>query len=183
MLRPVANFEEFSVEKVHLMCQLFEEWKAPAIRSMGNGAELSPCKFFKKKKSSSTNEYTNLSKLGLWKSSCNLLETNAPTSSNYLVRILFRWRDWAVLFEDETEIAVTVNGIRCRNMITEFLWPQVDVMDLGDMWFQQDGATCHTAHETIDLLQQRFPEQIISRNSDVNWPPSLCDLTMCDFFL
>ena len=26
MLRPVANFEEISVEKVHLMCQPFEEW-------------------------------------------------------------------------------------------------------------------------------------------------------------
>lgn len=86
-------------------------------------------------------------------------------------------------FEDEAEIAVTVNGIRYRNMITEFLWPQLDGMDLDDMWFQQDGATCHTAHETIDLLQQRFPEQIISRNSDVNWPPRSCDLTPCDFFL
>ncbi|CAK1579985.1 unnamed protein product [Parnassius mnemosyne] len=86
-------------------------------------------------------------------------------------------------FENEAEIAVTVNGIRYRNMITDFLWPQLDGMDLDNMWFQQDGATCHTAHETIDLLQQRFPEHIISRNSDVNWPPRSCDLTPCDFFL
>ena len=41
----------------------------------------------------------------------------------------------------------------------------------------------HTEHETIDLLHQRFPEQIISRNSDVNWTPRSCDLTTCDFFL
>lgn len=86
-------------------------------------------------------------------------------------------------FENEAGNAVTVNGLRYRNMITEFLWPQLEGLDLDDMWFQQDGATCHTAHETIDLLEEQFPDRIISRNSDVNWPPRSCDLTPCDFFL
>jgi hypothetical protein len=35
-----------------------------------------------------------------------------------------------------------------------FLWPHFDGMD--DMWFQQDGATCHTARETTELLRQNF---------------------------
>ena len=48
------------------------------------------------------------------------------------------------------------------------------------MRFQQDGAT---AYEIIDLLQQEFPDNIISRSSDLNWPPRSCDLTPCDFFL
>lgn len=51
------------------------------------------------------------------------------------------------------------------------------------MWFQQDGARCHTARETIDLLRQHFPGRVISRNANVNWPLSSCDLTPCDFFL
>jgi hypothetical protein len=38
-------------------------------------------------------------------------------------------------FEDGAGNAVTVNGERYRNMITEFLWPQLDGMDLEDTWF------------------------------------------------
>jgi len=46
------------------------------------------------------------------------------------------WRsDWAYFFENEAGNAVTVNGVRHRNMITEFLWPQLDGMDMEDMWF------------------------------------------------
>ena len=86
-------------------------------------------------------------------------------------------------FENEAGNAVTVNGIRYRNMITEFLWPHLDGMDLEDIWFQRDGATCHTARETMELLQEKFPGRVISRNGYQNWPPrSLCDLTPYDFF-
>lgn len=73
------------------------------------------------------------------------------------------WSDGVIglyFSENEVGIAVTVNGIRYRNTITEFLWPQLGGMNLDDIWFQEDGATCHTAHKTINLLQQRFPDQI-----------------------
>lgn len=86
-------------------------------------------------------------------------------------------------FEDEAGNAVTVNGDRYRNMLREFLWPALVGMDLEGMWFQQDGATCHTAQETIHLLQERFPNRVISRNGSQNWPPRSCDLTPCDFWL
>jgi hypothetical protein len=36
-------------------------------------------------------------------------------------------------FEDEAGNAVTVNGEHYRNMITEFLWPHLDGMDLEDV--------------------------------------------------
>jgi hypothetical protein len=99
------------------------------------------------------------------------------------VRIL-GWRsDWPYFFETEAGNAVTVKGVRYRNMITEFLWPQLDGMDMEVMWFQQDGATCHTARETTELLRQKFPGRVISRTGDQNWPPKSCDLTPCDFFL
>lgn len=40
-------------------------------------------------------------------------------------------------------------------------------IDVQNMWFQQDG----------------FNNRIISRRTDVNWPPRSCDLTTLDFFL
>ncbi|MFR7076297.1 DUF4817 domain-containing protein [Streptococcus pneumoniae] len=79
--------------------------------------------------------------------------------------------------------AITVNGERYRSMITNFFWPKLDDMDTDDMWFQQDGATCHTAHATMDILHERFPDMVISRGGDINWPPRSCDLTPLDFFL
>jgi hypothetical protein len=72
---------------------------------------------------------------------------------------------------------------RYRAMITDFLWPELDDMDVDNLWFQQDGATCHTADETMNLLNTRFAGRIISRRSEVNWPPRSCDLTSLDFFL
>ena len=49
-------------------------------------------------------------------------------------------------------------------MINEFLWTELEDMDVDDDYFQQDGT-------------------VISRNSDYNWPPRSCDLTPLDFFL
>ena len=79
-------------------------------------------------------------------------------------------------FKNDAGATVTVNGIRYRAMINQFLFPIIDDMDTDDIWFQQDGATCHTANETINLLKETFGESIISRNGPVNWAPRSCDL-------
>ncbi|GFT37784.1 transposable element Tc1 transposase [Trichonephila clavipes] len=55
--------------------------------------------------------------------------------------------------------------------------------DVQKLWFQQDGATCHTARATIDLLKDTFGDRLISRFGPVNWPPRSCDLTPLDYFL
>jgi hypothetical protein len=86
-------------------------------------------------------------------------------------------------FENKAGKAVTVNGVRYRDMITEFLWPQLDGMDMEDTWYQQDGATCHTARQTTELLREKFPGRAISRSGEQNWPPRSCDLTPRDLFL
>ncbi|GFX62810.1 hypothetical protein TNCV_3351361 [Trichonephila clavipes] len=52
-----------------------------------------------------------------------------------------------------------------------------------ELWFQQDGATCHTDRATIDLLKDTFGDRLISRFGPVNWPPRSCDLTPLDYFL
>ncbi|GFV61080.1 DUF4817 domain-containing protein [Trichonephila clavipes] len=41
-------------------------------------------------------------------------------------------------------------------MITNFFIPELNNHDVQKLWFQQDGATCHTAHATIDLLKDTF---------------------------
>lgn len=86
-------------------------------------------------------------------------------------------------FVNENGNTVTVNGIRYRSMLTEFFWPEINNIEYQNMWFQQDGATSHTARDTIDLLKEKFDKKIISRNGSVNWPPRSCDLTPLDFFL
>jgi hypothetical protein len=49
--------------------------------------------------------------------------------------------------------------------------------------FQQDRATSLTARVTMNLLKDLFPNRLISRNGDVQWPPRSPDLSSCDYFL
>ncbi|GFW82653.1 hypothetical protein TNCV_3492251 [Trichonephila clavipes] len=68
-------------------------------------------------------------------------------------------------------------------MITNFFIPELNNHDVQELWFQQDGATCHTARATIDLLKDTFVDRLFSRFGPVNWPPRSCDLTPLDYFL
>ena len=40
-----------------------------------------------------------------------------------------------------------------------------------------------TANATINLLETKFGERVISRNGPVGWPPRSCDLTPLDYLL
>ncbi|GFU93412.1 uncharacterized protein TNCV_2727991 [Trichonephila clavipes] len=94
-----------------------------------------------------------------------------------------------ILFSNEAHFWLNgyVNKQNCR------IWseanPQVYVEiplhpeKLTKLWFQQDGAACHTARATIDLLKDTFGDRLISRFGPVNWPPRSCDLTPLDYFL
>ncbi|GFX95799.1 putative DD41D transposase [Trichonephila clavipes] len=68
-------------------------------------------------------------------------------------------------------------------MITNFFIPELNNHDVQELWFQQDGATCHTARVTIGLFKDTFGDRLISRFGPVNWPPRSCDLTPLDYFL
>ena len=80
-------------------------------------------------------------------------------------------------FRNDQDRHVTVNGNRYRSMITEYFWSQLDDMDM------EDGATSHTVNVTINQLQTKIGERVISRNGSVGWPPRSCDLTPLDYFL
>ncbi|GFT50551.1 transposable element Tcb2 transposase [Trichonephila clavipes] len=68
-------------------------------------------------------------------------------------------------------------------MITNYFIPELNNHDVQELWFQQDGAKCHTARATIDLLKDTFGDRLISRFGPVNWPPRSCDLTPQGYFL
>ncbi|GFU44043.1 uncharacterized protein TNCV_4963551 [Trichonephila clavipes] len=86
-------------------------------------------------------------------------------------------------FKNDEGHNVTVNGDRYRAMVTNFFIPKLNNHDVQELWFQQDGATCHRARATIDLLKDTFGNRLISRFGPVNWPPRSCDLTPLDYFL
>ncbi|GFY10612.1 putative DD41D transposase [Trichonephila clavipes] len=86
-------------------------------------------------------------------------------------------------FKNDEGHTVTVNGDRYRAMITNFFIPEFNNHDVQELWFQQDGATCHTARATIDLLKDTLGDRLISRFGPVNWPPRSCDLTPLVYFL
>ena len=55
------------------------------------------------------------------------------------------WADGVIgpyFFETAAGNALTVIGVQYRELLTEFLWPELDIVDVDDMFFQQDGATC-----------------------------------------
>ncbi|GFW42770.1 transposable element Tcb1 transposase [Trichonephila clavipes] len=68
-------------------------------------------------------------------------------------------------------------------MIANFFIPELNNHDVQELWFQQDGATCHTARATIDLLKDTFGDRLISRFGPVNRPPRSCDSTPLDYFV
>ena len=68
-------------------------------------------------------------------------------------------------------------------MLNELLFAKIEEEDIDNIWFQQDGATCHTAESTFDVLRPVFEDRIISRRADIVWPPPSCDLTTLNYCL
>ena len=74
-------------------------------------------------------------------------------------------------------------GDRYRAMLNEFLFTKIENEVIGSIWFQHDGAMCHTADVTVDVLRSVFRDGIINRKVDVVWPPWNCDSTPLDSYL
>ena len=56
-------------------------------------------------------------------------------------------------FENEQGVAVTVNDGRYRAMLNKFLVIKIEEEDIGKIWFQQDGVTCHTTEAAFEFLR------------------------------
>ena len=86
-------------------------------------------------------------------------------------------------FENEQGVAATVNDDLYRAMLNEFVFTKTEEKDIGNIWFQQDSATCHTTEATLYVLRPVFEHRIISRRADVVWPSRSRDLTPLDYYL
>ena len=88
-------------------------------------------------------------------------------------------------FFEEGEETATVTSDSCIRMFENCFLPELRKrgIDKTSMWFQQDGATTHTARASMTAVRGAFPNRVISRFGDLPWPPRSPDLSMCDFYL
>jgi hypothetical protein len=70
-------------------------------------------------------------------------------------------------------------------LLTYFLTPELSCRgtELANIWFQQDGATDHTARASTEVFQEMFPGHVISLRGELPWPARSPDLSACNYFL
>ncbi|GFW48754.1 putative DD41D transposase [Trichonephila clavipes] len=132
------------------------------------------------------NGYVNKQNCRIWNDANPQVYVETPLHPEKLTVWCALWAGEIIgpyFFKNDEGHNVTVNGDRYRAMITNFFIPELNNHDVQELWFQQDGATCHTARATIDLLKDTLGDRLISRFGPVNWPPRSCDLTPLDYFL
>ncbi|GFX73508.1 DUF4817 domain-containing protein [Trichonephila clavipes] len=132
------------------------------------------------------NGYVNKQNCRVWSEANPQVYVETPLHPEKLTVWCALWAGGIIgpfFFKNDEGHKVTVNGDRYRAMITNFFIPELNNHDVQELWFQQDGATCHTARATIDLLKDTFGDRLIKRFGPVNWPPRSCALTPLDYFL
>ncbi|BFZ07560.1 hypothetical protein BsWGS_10599 [Bradybaena similaris] len=75
------------------------------------------------------------------------------------------------------------NTINAHRYVTEILEPfleQLNEREIEEAWFQQDGATAHTARASLRFLEEIFSNRIISKGI---WPARSPELTPLDYYL
>jgi len=74
----------------------------------------------------------------------------------------------------------SVNQQNYLEMLQTFFWPRLlKVPNSQNHYFQQDGATPHTANDVQDWLKRKFSRRFLDKTM---WPPRSPDLNPCDFF-
>ncbi|GFW93726.1 transposable element Tc3 transposase [Trichonephila clavipes] len=117
------------------------------------------------------NGYVNKQNCRIWSEANPHVYVETPLHPEKLTVWCALWAGGIIgpyFFKNDEGHNVTVNGDRYRAMITNFFIPELNNHDVQELWFQQDGATCHTARATIDLLKDTFGDRLISRFGPVN---------------
>ncbi|GFV44017.1 uncharacterized protein TNCV_3571381 [Trichonephila clavipes] len=112
------------------------------------------------------NGYVNKQNCRIWSEANPHVYVETPLHPEKLFGALYGLVE--SFFKNDEGHNVTVNGDRYRVMITNFFIPELNNQDVQELWFQQDGATCHTARATTDLLKDMFNDRLISRFGHVN---------------
>ncbi|GFV37850.1 uncharacterized protein TNCV_2662631 [Trichonephila clavipes] len=132
------------------------------------------------------NGYVNKQNCRVWSEANPQVYVETPLHPEKLTVWCALWAGEIIgpyFFKNDEGHNITVNGDRYRAMITNFFIPELNNHDVQELWFQQDGATCHTARSPIDLLKDTFGDRLISRFRPLNGPSKSCDLTPLDYFL
>ena len=75
----------------------------------------------------------------------------------------------------------TVNQHTYIDMLKTFFWPKhLRTADYKNYYFQQDGATAHTATMVQYWLKSKIGEKFIDKKK---YPPRSPDLNPCDYYL
>ena len=88
-------------------------------------------------------------------------------------------------FANANQEPVTVRKERYIEVLNK-LWVALGLLSRGRgrnrvqrdiQWFQQDGTPPHTANITLDWLDHKFPNRLISRKREQEWSPHSPGLT------
>ncbi|GFV02731.1 hypothetical protein TNCV_1060371 [Trichonephila clavipes] len=101
------------------------------------------------------NGYVNKQNCRIWSEANPQVYVETPLHPEKLI-VWCALRLVESFFKNDEGHNVTVNGDRYRAMVTNFFIPELNNHVVQELWFQQDGATCHTARATIDLLKDTF---------------------------
>ncbi|GFV11685.1 putative transposable element [Trichonephila clavipes] len=99
------------------------------------------------------NGYVNKQNCRIWSEANPQVYVETPLHPEKLTVWCVVWAGGIIgpyFFKNDEGHKVTVNDDRYRAMITNFFIPELNNHDVQELWFQQDGATCHTARATIE---------------------------------
>ena len=112
--------------------------------------------------------YINKQNCRIWSTKSSHAYIEKPTHPKWVFVLCGFWSRGIIgpfFFENEQGEAITVNGDRYRAMLNEFVFTKIEGKDIGNIWFQQDGAMCHTEEATFDVLRPVFEDRIISHRA------------------
>ena len=74
------------------------------------------------------------------------------------------------------------HNVYLEKVLKEAVWNSVkSTATRKQIWFQQDGASCHVTPACLDFLKSKFGTRVISRKTEHIWPPYSPDLSPMDF--
>ena len=90
-------------------------------------------------------------------------------------RVYVKWFD--VGERENTEVYI-------RDVLEGFMWPIIQTLpNKSRLWFQQDGARCHTSNLSLEWIREKFGTRVISGNTAIPWPARSPDKSPLDYFL
>lgn len=170
-------------ETDHLQRRRFVKW---ALEQEAIDSDFKSKIFFSDEANFYLDGFVNKRNCRIWGSEKPRPNEEQPTSEAKVTVWCAIWAHGIIgpyYFEDKQGNSIAVNSSRYRQMLKSFLFPKLQTIDIENMLFQQDGAPWHTKFTTINILRKKFPDRVISRNGDINFPPRSCDLSPVDFFL